>query len=64
MGNLEGWGGTVPQGYLDNRAELQKKILQRMKKLGIQPVLQGFYGMVPNASIKKFPKADIRDVGK
>ncbi|MDC1106555.1 alpha-N-acetylglucosaminidase [Prolixibacteraceae bacterium] len=63
MGNLEGWGGKVPQEYIDNRAALQKKIVNRMRALGISPVLQGFYGMVPHASIKKFPKADIRNVG-
>ncbi|QZT37315.1 alpha-N-acetylglucosaminidase [Halosquirtibacter xylanolyticus] len=63
MGNLEGWGGGVPQEYIDNRAILQKKIVNRMRELGIEPVLQGFYGMVPHASIKKYPDADIRDVG-
>lgn len=50
MGNLEGWGGLVSIDMMKQQAELQKKILKRMKELGIEPVLQGFYGMVPHAS--------------
>uniref|UniRef100_UPI0038926997 alpha-N-acetylglucosaminidase TIM-barrel domain-containing protein n=1 Tax=Elizabethkingia anophelis TaxID=1117645 RepID=UPI0038926997 len=47
MGNLEGWGGPVSMDMMKQQAELQKKILKRMKELGIEPILQGFYGMVP-----------------
>ncbi|WP_143307085.1 alpha-N-acetylglucosaminidase [Chitinophaga vietnamensis] len=47
MGNLEGWGGPLTQGLIDRQVELEKKILARMRGLGIQPVLQGFYGMIP-----------------
>lgn len=48
MGNLEGWGGKVTSSMIDRQTKLQQKILARMKELGIQPVLQGFYGMVPS----------------
>jgi len=47
MGNLEGWGGPVSQQMIDQQEQLQHKILGRMKELGIAPVLQGFYGMIP-----------------
>ncbi|MEO5945000.1 MAG: alpha-N-acetylglucosaminidase [Ferruginibacter sp.] len=53
MGNLEGWGGAVTQGMIDQQVVLQKNILLRMQQLGIQPVLHGFYGMVPNAIAEK-----------
>src|SRR5690242_5578137 len=49
MGNLQGWGGPVTQGMINQRADLEKKILTRMHGLGISPVLQGFYGMVPTS---------------
>lgn len=39
-------------------------MLDRMREYGMEPVLQGFYGMVPNSMITKFPNADIRDAGK
>lgn len=59
MDNLEGWGGPVSQEYIDSRAELQKKILKRMRDLGMSPILPAFYGMVPNSAISKFPKNHI-----
>jgi alpha-N-acetylglucosaminidase len=64
MGNLESWGGPVSQNWIDGQAEMQKKILSRMNELDIKPVVQGFYGMVPNSLIKKFPTAKIHDTGK
>lgn len=48
MGNLEGWGGPMSQQTIDQQVLLQQKILKRMKQLGIEPVMQGFYGMVPS----------------
>ena len=66
MGNLEGWGGPVSNQLIDQQADLQKKILKRMKELGIEPVLQGFYGMVPHDLNKKegFKDAPVIDQGK
>lgn len=64
MGNLEGFGGPVSQQFIDRQTELQRKMLQRMREYGMKPILQGFYGMVPNNMIQKYPKADIRDIGK
>ena len=64
MGNLEKFGGPVSQQFIDRQTKLQKKMLDRMREYGMEPVLQGFYGMVPNSMITKFPNADIRDAGK
>ncbi|HEX5153194.1 MAG TPA: alpha-N-acetylglucosaminidase [Parafilimonas sp.] len=63
MGNLEGWGGPVSQKIIDQQVALQKKILRRMKELGIEPVLQGFYGMAPT-TLKKKVSAKIIEQGK
>ncbi len=64
MGNLEGWGGPVSQAMIEQQSALAKKILARMKELGIEPVMQSFYGMVPAALKKKFPHAKIMEQGK
>ncbi|MFV8327531.1 alpha-N-acetylglucosaminidase TIM-barrel domain-containing protein [Flavobacterium sp. ZS1P14] len=64
MGNLEGWGGPVSNAMIDRQMELQKKMLARMKELGIEPILQGFYGMVPSTLQSKFPSAKIVEQGK
>jgi len=63
MGNLEGWGGPVTQQMIDDRVALEQKILARMRDLGIEPVMQGFYGMVPASLAQKFPAARIIDQG-
>jgi alpha-N-acetylglucosaminidase len=60
MGNIQGWGGPMPQSEIDGRKALQQKMIARMKALGIAPVLQGFYGMVPS-SLKDKGKAQIID---
>jgi alpha-N-acetylglucosaminidase len=57
MGNLEGFGGPVSQAWIDRQAALQRKILARMRELGMEPVLQGFYGMFPRAGSQRFPDA-------
>ncbi|XP_024031957.1 alpha-N-acetylglucosaminidase [Morus notabilis] len=59
MGNLHGWGGPVPQSWLDQQLLLQKKILQRMYELGMTPVLPAFSGNVPAALKTRFPSAKI-----
>lgn len=62
MGNIQGWGGPMTQDQIDSRKELQQKMIKRMKDLGMEPVLQAFYGMVPS-SLKTKTKAHIIDQG-
>ncbi|WP_407506233.1 alpha-N-acetylglucosaminidase [Elizabethkingia miricola] len=64
MGNLEGWGGPVSMDMMKQQAELQRKILKRMKELGIEPILQGFYGMVPHDLRNKINEAKVIEQGK
>lgn len=64
MGNLEGWGGPLSDSYINKQVRLQRNILNRMRKLGMEPVLPGFYGMVPNFLKNEYPDADIRSQGK
>jgi alpha-N-acetylglucosaminidase len=62
MGCLDGWGGPLPGRWLDRHLELQKKILQRQRELGMTPVLQGFTGHVPAAIQEKFPQAKLQKI--
>lgn len=55
MGNLNGWGGPLPQSIIEKQAQLQKKILNRARELGMKPVLPGFSGHIPPALVKKYP---------
>jgi alpha-N-acetylglucosaminidase len=48
MGNIQGWGTPVSQQQINAGAVMQQKMIARMKELGIEPVAQAFYGMVPS----------------
>jgi alpha-N-acetylglucosaminidase len=63
MSNLEGYGGPVPQSLIDRRVKLTQKIIARMWELGIEPILRGYYGMVPSTMHTKFPQAKIIGTG-
>ncbi len=60
MGNLDGWGGPLPQSWKDNHKDLQIKILQRQRELGMKPVLPAFTGHVPASFKKYFPNAKLK----
>ena len=53
MNNLEGWGGPLPLNWYKQQELLQKKILGRMKSLGMKPVLPGYCGMMPHDAKEK-----------
>ena len=53
MNNLEGWGGPLPLSWYKQQELLQKKILARMKELGMHPVLPGYCGMMPHDAKEK-----------
>jgi alpha-N-acetylglucosaminidase len=55
MGCIDGFGGPLPQSWINRENNLQKKILRRERNLGMTPVLQGFTGHIPAAFIKKIP---------
>ena len=47
MANLSGFGGPVHDSWFVERTELARKNQLSMRKLGMQPCLQGYSGMVP-----------------
>ncbi|GAB3904218.1 alpha-N-acetylglucosaminidase [Mucilaginibacter boryungensis] len=60
MGNLDGWGGPLPQSFMDSQEVLEKQILKRERELGMTPILPAFTGHVPPAFKTKFPKAKLK----
>ena len=77
MNNLEGWGGTInatdvtmngnPDWWYTRQEQLCRNMLQRMRELGMQPVIPGFSGQVPNCivdySINGFNSGDVVNNG-
>lgn len=57
MGNIQGtWTGRpLPTSWKKMQWELQKRIVRRMRELGIKPILPSFAGFVPRAINKAFP---------
>ncbi|MFQ8601124.1 MAG: alpha-N-acetylglucosaminidase [Oscillospiraceae bacterium] len=49
MDNMENFGGPVPDQWIIDRVELARSNHRRMAALGMQPVMQGYAGMVPTA---------------
>jgi alpha-N-acetylglucosaminidase len=50
MGNLQGWGGPLSVNFLQQQRELTRKILSRMRSLGMKAVLPAFHGHVPRTA--------------
>ena len=59
MGNLDGWGGPLPESWMKSHEELQKKILSRERSLGMTPVLPAFTGHVPPSFKEKYPQSKL-----
>jgi alpha-N-acetylglucosaminidase len=63
MSNMESYGGPVSQAFVDRRIALTRQIVGRMRELGIEPVLQGYYGIVPADFKARFPTANVHAQG-
>ncbi len=57
MQNMSGFGGPLPDDWFAQRVELGRKMHDRMQAFGIQPILQGYAGMVPTDFGSKNPDA-------
>ncbi len=49
MGNINKHGGPLPQSWIEDNKDLQKKILDRIRELGMTPIVPAFSGFVPKA---------------
>jgi len=60
MGCIDGWGGPLPQSWIDTHLELGQKILARQRELGMTPVLQGFTGHISPAINRVRPEIKLQ----
>ncbi len=63
MDNLESYGGPLSPSLVAARLSLGQKIISRMRALGMEPVLPGYYGMVPPDFSRQFPGAKVHVQG-
>ena len=59
MGNIEGYAAPLSADWIGKKHALQKRILARMRELGMQPILPAFGGYVPKAFALAHPEAKI-----
>ncbi len=59
MGNISGINGPLDDAWYQNRIELQHKVLDRMKELGMKPIVHGFPGFIPQAFKRLHPDLEI-----
>ncbi|MGG7078820.1 alpha-N-acetylglucosaminidase TIM-barrel domain-containing protein [Clostridium sardiniense] len=64
MQNMTSFGGPLPDNWFEERAELGRKMHDRMQTYGINPVLQGYSGMVPLDFKEKNKDAEILPQGE
>ncbi len=63
MGNMSDYGGEYPEWWFDARAELGRKITNRLREFGAAAMLPGYCGMVPDDFRSHFPQSAPFDQG-
>lgn len=48
MNNIEAWGGPNPEEWYERQARLERRIVERCREWGMEPVFAGYGGMVPS----------------
>jgi alpha-N-acetylglucosaminidase (NAGLU)-like protein len=64
MGNLCCFNGPISQALMEKRAASGRRIVARLRELGITPVFPGFYGIVPADFARRFPEAHVVPQGE
>lgn len=55
--NMSAYGGPLSPELIDTRARLGRRITDRMRELGMSPVLPGYFGTVPDGFAARNPGA-------
>ncbi|MEU2116087.1 alpha-N-acetylglucosaminidase [Streptomyces sp. NPDC016459] len=64
MQNMSGFGSPVSQRLLDDRAALGRRIADRLRQLGMTPVLPGYFGTVPPGFTARNPTGPVVPQGR
>lgn len=64
MSNVDYWQSPLPDSWLKDQAELQKKILEREREFDMTPVLPAFSGHVPGELKDLYPDARIHQMSQ
>jgi alpha-N-acetylglucosaminidase len=59
LGNINGYMGPLPESWIENQMALQRKVIDRARKLGMSPVVPGFSGFVPTSFARIRPGVEL-----
>ncbi|MGW2171747.1 alpha-N-acetylglucosaminidase [Streptomyces sp. NPDC001705] len=59
MQNMSGFAGPVSERLLQDRADLGRRIADRLRQLGMTPVLPGYFGTVPPGFTERNPTGPV-----
>lgn len=62
MGNISHHDGPLPEEWHEGQVELQHKILDKMRSLGMSPICPGFAGFVPQAIKRIYPNLELSEM--
>ena len=62
MGNISGIDGPLNNDWHKQQIDLQHKILQRMRTLGMKPICPAFAGFVPQAIKRLYPEVKLTEM--
>lgn len=62
MGEINGWDGPLPMSFFQKQIELNHKMLDRMKKLEMHPIIHAFAGFVPKGISRICPNEEVREL--
>ena len=63
MGNMSGFGMKLTDDWYERQTKLSNKINEKMRLFGAEPILPGFFGMVPPDFGEKHPESNPIDQG-
>ncbi|MEU3608667.1 alpha-N-acetylglucosaminidase [Streptomyces sp. NPDC035033] len=64
MQNMSSFGGPVTEQLIERRAALGKRIVDRLRELGMTPVLPGYFGTVPPGFTDRNPQGRVVPQGR
>ncbi|MFK4799853.1 alpha-N-acetylglucosaminidase [Streptomyces sp. MPA0124] len=64
MQNMSGFAGPVSERLIEDRAALGRRIANRLRELGMTPVLPGYYGTVPPGFTERNPGGTVVPQGE
>ena len=63
MGNIGSWDGPPPISFFNKQIDLAHKMQDRMKDLGMHPIIHAFAGFVPKGLQRLYPDEELRELG-